>query len=68
VKDIDDVISGPAYDKPPERDPVSQYYERIEEKRRAVWKLREQARELRAPNRVMVALDEWHAASANTGD
>jgi hypothetical protein len=65
-KNVDDVISGP--DLSPPKDPIAEYYKRIDEKQRAIWKLRNVALQLGAPKRVMDALDEWHHREANTGD
>jgi hypothetical protein len=66
TKNVDDVISGP--DLSPKKDPVMEYYERIDKKQRAIWDIRNRARELGAPPQLMTLLDEWWHRESNTGD
>lgn len=66
TKNVDDLISGPAYDKP--KDEIQEYYTRIRERSHAIWEIREKARELGAPKKVMDALEGWWDRESNTGD
>ena len=68
MKNPDDLISGPAYDQPPEKDPISAYYEGIREKVHAIGSLRELAQRLGAPKKVITAIQDWRSDAGNTGD
>jgi hypothetical protein len=58
-KNIDDVISGPAYDQPPEKDPISQYYERQRERLKQAQFVLDAAIEAGAPRRLVDSIRDW---------
>lgn len=67
-RNIDDVISGPAYDKPPEKDPISRWYEQKREEVSKAQFVLEAAIEAKAPRRLVDAIRDWRDDLGECGD